>query len=219
MNFISDTITLIETWLQTSANAMPLEVFAAVGSLVEEIIAPIPSPLVMTLTGSILQSQGKTFVYGLFIALIASVFKTIAQVGFYYLADKTEDIASSKFGKFFKFSHKDIENVGKHFKGGFRDEIIIVLGRALPILPSAVISVAAGFIKIDMFKYIRASLVGNYIRSLFFMCFGYYSIASYESINKGYSTVEDMLRIGFLIFAVIVIGFILVMRRRSKKNP
>ena len=217
MNFISDTITLIETWLQTSANAMPLEVFAAVGSLVEEIIAPIPSPLVMTLTGSILQSQGKTFVYGLFIALIASVFKTIAQIGFYYLADKTEDIASSKFGKFFKFSHKDIENVGKHFKGGFRDEIIIVLGRALPILPSAVISVAAGFIKIDMFKYIRASLVGNYIRSLFFMYFGYYSIASYESINKGYSTVEDMLRIGFLIFAVIVIGFILVMRRRAKK--
>lgn len=219
MNFISDTITLVETWLHNSANAMPLEVFAAVGSLVEEIIAPIPSPLVMTLTGSILQSQGKTFVYGLFIALIASVFKTIAQIGFYYLADKTEDIASSKFGKFFKFSHKDIENVGKHFKGGFRDEIIIVLGRALPILPSAVISVAAGFIKIDMFKYIRASLVGNYIRSLFFMYFGYYSIASYESINKGYSTVEDMLRIGFLIFAVIVIGFILVMRRRSKKNP
>ena len=219
MNFISDTITLVETWLHNSANAMPLEVFAAVGSLVEEIIAPIPSPLVMTLTGSILQSQGKTFVYGLFIALIASVFKTIAQIGFYYLADKTEDIASSKFGKFFKFSHKDIENVGKHFKGGFRDEIIIVLGRALPILPSAVISVAAGFIKIDMFKYIRASLVGNYIRSLFFMYFGYYSIASYESLNKGYSTFEDILRIGFLIFAVIVIGFILVMRRRSKKNP
>lgn len=215
MNFISDTITLIETWLHNSANAMPLEVFAAVGSLVEEIVAPIPSPLVMTLTGSILQSQGQTFIYGLFIALIASIFKTIAQIGFYYLADKTEDIASSKFGKFFKFSHKDIENVGKHFKGGFRDEIIIILGRALPILPSALISVAAGFIKVDMFKYIRASLLGNYIRSLFFMYFGYYSIASYESLNKGYSTVEDILRIGFLIFAVIVIGFILVMRRRA----
>ncbi len=218
MNQISELFTQIEFWLISLSKAMPLEVFAAVGSLVEEIVAPIPSPLVMMLSGTALKAQNQTFIYGLFIALISSVFKTIAQVGFYYVADKGEDIATNNFGKFLKFEKKDLEKISKYFKGGIKDDIAIILGRALPILPSPVISFAAGIVKIDLVTFIRASFIGNYIRSLFFMYFGYYSVASLETINKGYSTLEDFLRIGFVIFAVIVIGFVLVMRKKANKQ-
>ena len=214
---INDTILFIERWLRTFSNAVPIEVFASLGSLIEEIVAPIPSPLVMFLAGTIIEAQSKGFFVLLYVSLISAFFKTLAQWGFYYLADKTEDIATSRLGKFIGISNNMIEKIGGNFKGGFRDEIIVILGRALPILPSAVISVGAGFIQLNLTVFLRGSVIGNYIRSVFFGAIGFYGIASYESFNSGFSTVEDFLRIGFLIIAALIALFVLYKRRQNKK--
>jgi membrane protein DedA with SNARE-associated domain len=213
---MSNLILLIENWLKDFSNVVSIEVFAALGSLVEEIVAPIPSPLVMFFSGTILEAQSRSFIWIIYIGLISAIFKTLAQWGFYYLADKTEDIASSKIGKFAGISVTSIEKIGKNFKGGFRDELIIILGRALPILPSAVISVGAGLIKLNLKVFLRGSLIGNFIRSIFFSAIGFYGLASYDVFNSGFSTAEDYLRIGFLIVAGCIGLYVLYKRKRNK---
>ncbi|OGM24943.1 hypothetical protein A2627_03180 [Candidatus Woesebacteria bacterium RIFCSPHIGHO2_01_FULL_39_28] len=43
--------------IKTLANTTPLDLFVFVGPILEEIIAPIPSPLVMTTAGTLAHSQ------------------------------------------------------------------------------------------------------------------------------------------------------------------
>ena len=41
------------------ADQVPVELFSFIGSFIEEVIAPIPSPIVMIVTGTIAQAQEK----------------------------------------------------------------------------------------------------------------------------------------------------------------
>ena len=67
-------ISLIKTLAYTS----PLDVLAFIGSFMEEIIAPIPSPLVMTTAGTLAHTQNHTKRYLFWLAMDASMGKTIA---------------------------------------------------------------------------------------------------------------------------------------------
>lgn len=125
---------------------------------------------------------------------------------------------NNNLGKFAGISVASIEKIGKNFKGGLRDELLIVFGRALPILPSAVISVGAGLIKMNLKVFLRGSLIGNFIRSIFFSAIGFYGLASYDVFISGFSTAEDFLRIAFLIVAGCIALYVLYKRNRNKDS-
>jgi membrane protein DedA with SNARE-associated domain len=105
--------TRFEEILIASADQVPLEIFAFASSFIEEVLAPIPSPAVMMLTGSIASLQGRPF-YNLFIlCLLGAVGKLLGAIIVYFIADKVEDIFSWKLAKFFGVTHEDIESFGK----------------------------------------------------------------------------------------------------------
>ena len=124
------------------AHTVPLEVFAFVGSVIEELVAPIPSPMIMTLAGSIAKAQNHHFMFLLWIALFASLAKTAMGYLYYILGDKSEDIVLKRYGKYIGVSHKEVESIGRHFNGTLKDDIIIFLLRAIPVLPTSIISFA-----------------------------------------------------------------------------
>lgn len=193
--------------LENLAAQIPLPIFIIFGSLIEEIIAPIPSPLVMTLAGSIVRSQGLPQASIIIWAIIGAAAKTLGSWILYFLTDKIEDFVLSKFGRIVGITHRDIEGFGKYLNRGWRDNIILFLLRAVPIVPTAPVSVVCGLIKLNLQTYLVSTFLGNIVRNLFYLYFGYAGLETFEkyasTLDSAQSAVLVILTLSFLTaFAV-----------------
>lgn len=208
---------MIIQWLETLAREIPITWFVFVGSLVEEIIAPIPSPLVMMLAGSISATQNSPIIFLLLLAVIGAFSKTIGSFIIYQIADKTEDVLIDNFGKFLGVSHADTEGLGAFLSKGKRDDFAVFLLRAVPIMPTAPVSVVAGLIKIDLKTYLISTFLGLTIRNSIYLYLGYISLGAIESFNEGFESLE---KIGYLILSILgMIALLWIYRKRQKSSP
>lgn len=196
------------TWLEQLAQTVPLPLFVMVGGIVEEIVAPIPSPLVSVLSGTITQSQKLGLPYLLWICLLATFAKTLGAWIFYWLGDKFEDIAVPRFGKYIGVSHEDLEKFGGYFKGTWKDTVVLLLIRAIPVMPSTPISVLCGVLKIRTSAFLLSTYIGFYIRNLTFMLIGYSGLSALDSLMSGIDTTETVLKIGIVLGVVAVLGWL-----------
>lgn len=198
--------------LDTLINRVPILVYVTFGGLVEEIIAPIPSPLVMVSAGSLAQEQGKLPVFVFVISFFAAIGKTIGSLVIYYIADKTEDIFLTRFGKFLGVSHKEIESLGKKFDNTWKDDLIIILLRAVPIFPGTPVALVCGLIKINIRTYIQSTFIGVFIRSLIFGFVGYLGMSQLDRIIANTEGIGDL--VVYTIIVLVFGGF--VYKRRDK---
>jgi len=206
---------MLITWLESLAQQVPVTWFVFIGALVEEIIAPIPSPLVMMLGGSIAASQGSTVLFLLLLALIGALSKTLGSLVIYVLADKAEDVLINKFGKFLGVSHSDTEGLGKYLGNGKRDDIAIFLMRAIPVIPTAPVSVIAGLIKINLKTYLLSTFLGLVVRNMIYLYLGYTSLGTLESLGEGFDSLE---KVGYLILSVFAGLALLWMYRKRQQG-
>ena len=202
--------------IKTLANTIPLDAFAFIGSFMGEIIAPIPSPLVMTTAGTLAQTQNQTLFYLFWLALAASFGKTFASWVYYVLADKAEDLILTRFGKFIGVSHNEIESIGKHFNGTWRDDVILLVVRAIPIMPTSLVSVVCGFIKLNMRTYIQSTFIGYFIRSFIFLYLGYTGMATYGNLSNDFVSIESFVKIIGGVGLIIFLGWIFYKRGKGK---
>jgi len=205
----------LELFLLALAYKVPLMFFVSIGSLLEEIIAPIPSPLVMATAGTIAKAQNKSIFYLFLIASLASVSKTIGCWFFYILADKAENFVSKKLGIFFGFSHKEVENIGRYLNGTTKDDLVLIFLRALPIMPSTPISLACGFIKLNIFTFIRSTLIGAFIRSSLFLYLGYSGLAIYRLMINGINNIESAMNIVVVFVLAVFLGWVYFKRGKG----
>lgn len=216
---MSDFVASVLAYLQYLATVLPLSAFAFIGSLVEELVGPIPSPLILMTIGSLAQSRGYHWLYVLFITAIASAGKTLASYFFYFIADKTEDVFFRKFGKYIGISHHQIEAVGEYFNGNWRDDLVVILARAIPFFPTATVSLGCGFIKLNLNSFLRATFIGYYLRCLMFVVLGFTGAATYESITQSTSGLSTYLSIiTGVVVVIILIWFYFYTRRHSLKD-
>ncbi len=185
----------ITAYLEDLSKVVPVDIFTFVGALVEEIIAPIPSPVIMTLAGSISSSQDKAMLFLLWLAFVGGLGKIIGSVFLYVVSDKAEDVLLGRFGKFIGITHKEVEGWGKHFNGGNKEFLLILVLRAIPIVPTAPISVVAGVLKLNFKSYISGSFIGYIIRNLIYLYIGYVGHESYQNILEGLDSVESIVQL------------------------
>jgi membrane protein DedA with SNARE-associated domain len=202
-------------WLEGLAQQVPVTWFTFIGAFVEEVIAPIPSPFVMTLSGTIAASQGNPMMFLLVLAIIGAVGKTIGSLIIYVLADKAEDLIINKFGRFLGVSHSDTEGLGSFLSKGRRDDVTIFLMRAIPVMPTAPVSVIAGLIKINLKTYLISTFLGLIVRNMIYLYLGYTSLGALESLSEGFDTLE---KVGYLILAVIGGIAVLWMYRKRQQG-
>jgi len=206
----------IEQLLQASAEIMPVEVYVTVGAFVEEIVAPIPSPIIMTLAGSLAATQDRALWYLLILALIGAIAKTIASIVVYWISDKAEDIIVGRFGKYLGVTSKEIEKIGKQFDGKNRDVVILTLARAIPIVPTAPVSIACGIIKVNLKSYIIGTFLGTLIRNVLYLSLGYYSAESLAHINEGLMSMESVVQVLLVLVAGLILAFLFYRRGKEK---
>lgn len=215
-HMLTELLTPAIDYLHTLSDTVPLPIFTTVGAALEEIIAPIPSPLVMTLAGSLSASAGNTMTYLIYLAVIGSIAKTAASYLVYLVSDKAEDLVLTKFGKFLGVSHKEVEKFGSQLSGGYKDDLVMLALRAIPIIPTAPVSIIAGLLKINVRTFLWTTTFGYAIRNYFYLYLGATSIGALESINEGLDSFE---KVGYLIiFIILAILTLYFYKKRQDDN-
>lgn len=201
------------TWLQALASQIPLELFAFLGGLVEEIIAPIPSPVVATLVGSIASAQGYTWPEVALVCAIGCVGKTLGAWVFYVIGDVFEDVVVPKYGKYIGVSHSEIEQFSKRFTGNWKDAVVLFLIRSIPMMPSTPVTLACGIVHFRTRTFLAATYLGFFVREMFFVVLGYSGVVA-TSLLAGINSTESA--INGLIALTIFIGIAWLYWRRRK---
>jgi membrane protein DedA with SNARE-associated domain len=196
-------ITAIGDWLKMLSEELPLEVFVIVGGFIEELIGPIPSPLVLTLAGSIAATREHTFWYIILLAMLGSGGKVAAAWILYVLGDKAEYWIVGKWGQVLGLSHEKVRGWSKAFNGGWWDDALLIFLRAVPILPAAPISVLCGVLKINLRTYLMSTFIGYTFRNLFFLTVGYLGVDAYKAIADEVDASEAILTI---VLTLAVLG-------------
>lgn len=201
--------------LHRLATIWPLPWFTFFGALIEEVLAPIPSPLVMTLAGSLAAARATSLTYLFWLALVGALGKTIGSILVYLVADKSESFFIGKWGKYLGLSPRDIEVIGSQLNRGWRDDLVIFLLRAIPIMPTAPVSIVCGLIKVNLRSYITSTFLGTLTRNLFYLYLGFTSVDALESLNEGIDSLE---KFGYLILLFLIGGLLFFIYKQRKTD-
>lgn len=194
-------------FLESLATSISLEFFVVVGAFLEEIIAPIPSPFVMSTAAVLAQVQNYSLVQLAFIVLLASVAKTASSYLVYFAADKFGDVMITYFGKFFGINHSHITKLTKVLTDSKWDEVLLFLARAIPIVPTFPVSVVAGAMKYPVRSYLTATFFGIFLRNCFYLWVAY---VGWEQIQIIYAKLLDQ-PIWIVVGGVALVGAFLIL--------
>ncbi len=209
-------VAAIEAWVSALSAQVPLPFYVFIGEVIEEIISPIPSQVVLGTAGSIAFLQGWPLVSLLALSLLGSLAKSITTMGFYIVADKLEDRLVPMFGKYIGITHDDIESIGKRFdKGGKREFFSLFLLRCLPILPSAPLSIVCGLVKVNAKTFFWSTVAGNWVRGLMILLAGYLGFDVLESVLHGVVNGRVMVTFGVVLALIGVTVWVYWQRYRK----
>lgn len=209
---------MIESLLHfLQANVLPWGAWGVfLASVVEEVIAPIPSALVMTMSGFL-------FVTGPFsaealsslifkVALPAALGVTLGSYAIYFAARYGGRFVIEKWGKYLGLYWSDIEKLGSRLSGTRKDEILIGGARVLPIVPSVAISAFCGILQMNLLKYSLVSFIGIFFRGLILGVLGWQAGELYEKYATAVSAAENVVLVSTILFFAIFV----VLKYRSK---
>jgi len=207
-------LTEILNWIIDSIRAHgPWSVF--IGVIIESVIVPIPSPLIIMGAGFLLISPELSFLEALMPILvqivlpgsIASTLGAYIGYGIGYLGGKP---LVERLQGFLGFSWSDVEAMERRFHVGQVNTSLFFL-RALPIFPLSVISAAAGLLRLPIKQFTLWTFYGSIPRCLFLGYLGWGLGEPYQAIAKGIDKVETI--VSLLLLALI---FALILWLRSK---
>ncbi len=210
---------MIETTIQFIQSVLlPLGAWGVfLASFLEEIIAPIPSALVITLSGFF-------FLKGAFsLALLAKLFfvvvlpaslgVTIGSLFVYALAHIFGKPILVKWGKWLGLSWNDIEKLQNKFDTKKTDELALFLLRTIPIIPSVAISAFYGLIRYDLKKYFIYTFLGTCVRATILAIIGWQVGSFYYKYASTITHIES-----YFLVAISTILVLFIIYRISKKR-
>lgn len=191
-----------------------LGVFLA--SVAEEVVAPIPSAVIMTMSGFLLVtgpiSAKAIFALVFKVAIPAALGVTIGSYFVYFIARYGGKPIIERWGKYIGLYWSDVEKIQNKMSGSRRDEVYIGIARVLPIFPSVVISAFCGILEMNAVKYFFISFFGIFLRGLILGSIGWQVGNLYEKYAGVISRAENMV----LLSTVLIILIFIVVKYKSK---
>ena len=197
LNWIMDSIRAYGAW----------SVFA--GVIIESVIVPIPSPLIIMGAGFVLISPEIKFLEALWPILtqivipgsIASTLGAYIGYGIGYLGGKP---LVERLQGFLGFRWSDVEVMERRFHAGKVSTSIFFL-RALPLFPLSVISAAAGLLRLPIKQFSLWTFYGSIPRCLFLGYLGWGLGEAYQGMARGIDKAETMVSILLIVLICAVI--------------
>ena len=197
----------LEVILTSLAHTVPLPLFVGIASAIEEIIAPIPSPFVMLVAGSLAEMQGYIFSGLVLLALCGALGKTVGASAVYLIVRKAEEATLPRLEQYFGVTESHIAAFAAKLGHGMRDYFILTLLRAFPFMPSVVVSVGSGLVHVPLRLFIISTFLGTIVRDSVYLYVGYMGteiLGTYIDTAESASKVIEIVAFGALLIFLIM---------------
>jgi membrane protein DedA with SNARE-associated domain len=190
-----------------------------IGVMIEQIIVPIPSPLIIMGAGAILIPPGlsipNAFLQILWIIVLpGSIASTLGSYIGYMISFYGGKALVLRFQRFLDVDWDQIERLEKRFQGK-REALSIFLSRAIPAFPISLVSIFAGLLRIPIKPFTIYTFLGSIFRCLFLSFFGWWIGATYEKAATRLDSVETIVSIVMLIGMFMAFGYLYYKFRRK----
>lgn len=179
------------------------------GGIIEEIIVPIPSPLVSMAGGAFLIGKEGSVIFSLLkkVVLPFSLGATLGSSFVYLLAFFGGRFLIEKMEKYLGFNWQMVEKTRKKFIKGYKDEAAIFFLRAIPVVPVSLISGVCGVVRIDWKEFYLFTFLGLMVRSFILGFLGWQAGAAYETLVEGIDKIESLIYLLVFLVFLGVLGF------------
>jgi membrane protein DedA with SNARE-associated domain len=190
-----------------------------IGVIIEQIIVPIPSPMIIMGAGALLISPElsipSAFLQILWIIVLPrTIASTLGSYIGYLISYYGGKALVVRFQRFLGVDWKEIENLEKRFKGR-KEALSIFFSRAVPVFPISLVSIFAGLLRVPVRPFTLYTFLGSIFRCLFLGFVGWWIGATYEKVATQLDSVETIISILMLIVMGGVLGYLYYKFRRS----
>lgn len=178
---------------------------------IESSFIPFPSEVVIP-PAAYLASRGEMNIYLIIISGIAG--SLIGAFFNYYLAMTLGrrivfSLANHRFAKYFLISQQKIEIAEKYFLD--HGSISTFVGRLVPAIRQ-LISIPAGFVRMDLKKFLLFTFLGSGTWTVILAVLGYLFGANQELLAKYYREIS----LFFIFVGVLLVGYFVLSKRQKK---
>jgi membrane protein DedA with SNARE-associated domain len=174
-----------------------------IGVIIEQIIVPIPSPLIVMGAGAILISPEfsvpKAFLQILWIIVLpGTIASTLGSYIGYLISYYGGKALVTRYQRFLGVDWKEIENLESRFRGK-REALTVFFARAIPVFPISLVSIFAGLLHVPIRPFTFYTFVGSIFRCFLLGLVGWWIGATYEKAATQLDSVETIISILMLI--------------------
>jgi membrane protein DedA with SNARE-associated domain len=190
-----------------------------IGVMIEQIIVPIPSPLIIMGAGAILVLPGLSIPDAFFqilwiIVLPGSIASTLGSYIGYIISFYGGKALVIRFQRFLDVDWDQIERLEKRFQGK-KEALSIFLSRAIPVFPISLVSIFAGLLRVPIKPYTLYTFLGSIFRCFFLGFFGWWIGSTYEKVATRLDSAETIVSILMLIGMGLAFGYLYHKFRRA----
>lgn len=200
-------------------------VSVVVAGLLEQVVVPIPSPIVPMAAGFLFVPQKLTGLLVIFksifikAALPFAIGSTIGSTMVYLASWYGGKWLINKFSKWLEITWDDVQAVrNKYFKGKLYDEIVIFLSRAIPVVPSVLFSAVCGAIRINPASFYLATGLGLLVRGMVLGWLGWQSGEALFAVSEGLDKWEMIVSVGLVGITGLFLLWAYTKRNQWLKN-
>lgn len=190
------------------------------GSVLEEVVAPIPSLFTQTMYGFFLYSEiplnlGTFMKFALTVPVLATIGTLVGSLPYFLLSKFAGSIIFNKFGRYLGLGPNPKERIDEYWKKTTFDEKFLIFGRFIPLVPSVVMAIVPGLARVKTKNFVISSAIGVYIRALVLGFLGWQLGLGYKSYINVLTRTENIW--GPLLVAVILLIILIRIRRKGKR--
>ena len=183
-----------------------------IGVILEQIIVPIPSPLIVVGAGAVLIPPGisipNAFLQILWtIVLPGSFASTLGSYIGYMISFYGGKTLVVRLQRFLDVDWDQIERLEKRFQGRGQ-ALSVFLSRAIPVFPISLVSIFAGLLRIPIKPFTIYTFLGSMFRCFFLGFLGWWIGATYEKAATRLNSVETIVSVMMLIGMGVAFGYL-----------
>jgi membrane protein DedA with SNARE-associated domain len=176
----------------------------------ESIVPPIPSEVVLLLTGSNVESGRFDLIPAILLSTVGSVVGALVLygLGYWLSADRMERLIA-RLGRFVGLKQKDVDRGFRWFER--HGSLVVFFGRLIPLVRS-VVSIPAGAERMNLVRFISLTALGSAIWNTVWIVAG-------NALGKGWERAQkwaDLIQyVAIGLIALALVAIIVRARRRS----
>ena len=177
----------------------------------ETIIAPLPSEVVLLLSGFNVSTGSFPYIGAILVTTMGSLLGASAlyAAGYFFSEERLEHLFS-RYGKYVGVTVADLQKtMGWFEKYG---TTLVLFGRLIPIIRSLV-SIPAGLIEMNFAKFLALTALGSGVWNTIWISLGFFLGENWH-IAEEYSSIIDYIAYSALGVGIVYLTYRLISRRR-----